>query len=112
DLTVDGEIDEVFELLLPQAPADEPELERRLLAALGGVLLVEGEAQLSVFEDEVLSRVVVSAARSLHIGGRESLGARVVGMIRRLPAFQAAMNGILHRAPRGTPYTLHGDGTP
>ena len=35
DLAVDGEVDEVFELLLAEAAADEPELERRLLAALG-----------------------------------------------------------------------------
>jgi hypothetical protein len=55
DLAVDGEVDQVFELLLPEAPADEPELQRRLLAALGEVVLVEREAQLAVFEDEVLA---------------------------------------------------------
>ena len=63
DLAVDGEVDEVLELLLAEAPADEAELQRRLLAALGEVALVEGEAQLAVFEDEVLAGVVVSAAR-------------------------------------------------
>jgi hypothetical protein len=67
DLTVDGEVDEVFELAVAEAPADEADLQRRLLAALGEVLLVEGEAQLSIFEDEVLSRVVVSAARRFHV---------------------------------------------
>ena len=63
DLAVDGQVDEVFELLLAEAAADEAELQRRLLAALGEVRLVEGEAELSVFEDEVLSGVVVSASR-------------------------------------------------
>ena len=67
DLAVDGEVDEVFELLLAEAPADEAELQRGLLAALGEVRLVEGEAQLSIFEDEVLARVVVSASRRFHV---------------------------------------------
>ena len=62
DLAVDREVDEVFELVLAQPAADEAELQRRLLAALGEVRFVEGEAQLAVFEDEVLTRVVVSAA--------------------------------------------------
>ena len=66
DLAVDGEVDEVFELLLAEAAADEAELQRRLLAALGEVRLVEGEAQLAVFEDEVLAGVVVFASRCFH----------------------------------------------
>jgi hypothetical protein len=66
DVAVDGEVDEVFELVLAQAPADEAELQRGLLAALGEVGFVEGEAQLTVFENEVLTRVVVSAARLFH----------------------------------------------
>ena len=66
DLAIDGEVHEVFELLLAESPADEADLDRRLLAALGEVLFVEREAQLSVFEDEVLSGVVVSAARRVH----------------------------------------------
>ena len=37
DLAVDREVDEVFELILAQSPADEPESQRRLLAALGEV---------------------------------------------------------------------------
>ena len=63
DLAVDREVDEVFELILAQPSADEAELQRRLLAALGEVLFVECEPQLAVFEDEVLTRVVVAAAR-------------------------------------------------
>ena len=66
DLAVDGQVDEVFELVLPEPPAHEAQLQRGLLAALGEVLLVEGEAQLPVFEDEVLSRVVISAACLVH----------------------------------------------
>ena len=62
DLAVDRQVDEVFELVCAQTPADEAEPQRRLLAALGEVRFVECEAQLSVFEDEVLARVVVSAA--------------------------------------------------
>jgi len=34
DLAVDGEVHEVFELLLAEAPADEAEPQRGLLAAL------------------------------------------------------------------------------
>ena len=55
DLAVDRQIDEVFQLVLPEPAAHEPKLQGRLLAALGEVILVEGEAQLPVFEDEVLS---------------------------------------------------------
>jgi hypothetical protein len=55
DLAVDGEVDEVFELLLAEAPPDEAKLQRRLLAPLGEVRLVEGEAQLPVFEHEMLA---------------------------------------------------------
>ena len=62
DLAVDGEVHEVLELGVVQAAADEAELARGLLAALGEVALVEGEAKLSVLEDEVLAGVVVAAA--------------------------------------------------
>jgi len=55
DLAVDREVDEVFELLVTEAPADEAELQRGVLAALREVVLVEGEAELTVFEDVVLS---------------------------------------------------------
>src|SRR5581483_7370748 len=83
------------ELLLAESPADEAHLDRRLLAALGEVRLVEGEAKLPVFEDEVLSGVVVSAARGIH---DEDAGvcAPGVGIIRRVPALPAAVHGILH----------------
>ena len=37
DLAIDGEVDEIFELLFAQTPADEAELDRSLLAALGEV---------------------------------------------------------------------------
>ena len=67
DLSVDGQVHEVFQLVAAEAAAYEPELERRLLAALGEILLVEGEAQIAVFEDEVLARVVVTAARRFHV---------------------------------------------
>jgi len=66
-LPVNGQIDEVFELLLAEAAAHEAHLDRRLLAALGEVLLVERKAQLAVFEDEILARVVVSTARLFHV---------------------------------------------
>src|SRR6185369_7060140 len=66
DLAVDGEVHEVLELRVVEPAADEPELQRGLLAALGEVTLVERESKLSVLEDEVVSRVVVSAARGLH----------------------------------------------
>jgi hypothetical protein len=60
-LAVDDEVDEILGLLLLKPPADEADLARRLLAALGEVALVEGEAQLAVFEDEVVTGAVVSA---------------------------------------------------
>ena len=66
DLAVDGEVHEVLELVRLEASADEPELERGLLAALGEVPLVEGEPELTVLEDEVLAGVVVAAPRGIH----------------------------------------------
>ncbi len=66
DLAVDREVDQVFELLLAEPAADEAELQRRLLAALGEVGLVEGEAELPVFQDEVLAGVVVFASSGFH----------------------------------------------
>jgi hypothetical protein len=70
DLAVDGQVDEVLQLGLVEPAGDEAELQRRLLAALGEVALVEGEAQLAVLEDEVLSGVVVAAAGRIHGGAR------------------------------------------
>ena len=64
------EVHEVLELAVVERAADEAELARGLLAALGEVALVEGEAQLSVLEDEVLSGVVVAACLSVHGEGR------------------------------------------
>src|SRR5262249_45300171 len=62
DLAVDAERHEVLELWVVEPPGDEAELVRGLLAALAEVALVEGEAELSVLEDEVLSAVVVASA--------------------------------------------------
>ena len=77
DLAVDGEVDEVFQLLLFEAVAHEAELDRGLLAALGEVNLVEGEAKLPVFEDEVLSGIVIFASCGFHSTNRAVvLGAR------------------------------------
>src|SRR5919197_1482613 len=57
--------------VLVEADDDGAELQRRLFAALAEVALVEREAQLAVFEDEVLSGVVVAAACRIHdIGPR------------------------------------------
>jgi hypothetical protein len=71
DLPVDREVHEVLELRIVEAAVDEAELQRRLFAALAEVALVEREAQLAVFEDEVLSGVVVAAACRIHdIGPR------------------------------------------
>jgi hypothetical protein len=66
DLAIDGEVHQVLELRVVQAAAHEPELQRGLLAALAEITLVERESQLSVFQDEVVPGVVISAARGLH----------------------------------------------
>src|SRR4029077_5341039 len=67
DLAVDGQVDEVFELAVAESAPDEAELDGRLLTTLREVLLVEREAQLAVFENKVLARVVVTAARRFHV---------------------------------------------
>src|SRR4051794_9792600 len=67
-LAVDRQVDEVLELGRLEAPGDEPELDRRLLDALGEVALVEREAQLPVFEHVVLAGVVVPASQLVHGG--------------------------------------------
>src|SRR3954447_870430 len=67
-LAVDGEVDEVLELGLAQAALHEAELAPGLLDALGEVALVEGEAKLTIFQDVVLTRVVVAAANLVHCG--------------------------------------------
>ena len=68
DLAVDGERHEVLELGVVQAAGDEPQLVGGLLAALAEVALVEGEPEFAVFEDEVLSAVVVASACVVHGG--------------------------------------------
>ena len=98
DLAVDGEVDEVLELGLVEASGDEAELQRRLLAALGEVALVEGEAQLAVLEDEVLSGVVVAAAGRIHGRARPRRERRpgVVGILRAIPSRALVLNVMLH----------------
>src|SRR3954447_1483508 len=70
DLAVDGEVDQILQLLLLEAAADEAQFEGRLLAALGEVALVEGEAELAVLENEVLARVVVAASLGVMVHRR------------------------------------------
>ena len=65
DLAVDGELEQVVELVAREAAVDEVELHRRLLDALREVLLVEGEAQLAVLEHVVGARLVVPSASCL-----------------------------------------------
>src|SRR4051794_38137359 len=62
DLAVDDEVHEVLGLVLTELTADEPEPARGLLAALAEVAVVEGEAELSVLEHEVVTAVVASAS--------------------------------------------------
>jgi hypothetical protein len=66
DLAVDHQVHEVLELVVVEPAIDEAELERRLLAALGEVEVVEREAQLPVFEHEVLPGVVVASTLGVH----------------------------------------------
>src|SRR3954451_17839611 len=61
-IAVDGDVDQILQLLVLQAVGYQAELQRRLLAALTEVALVEGEAKLSVLEYEVLARFVVASA--------------------------------------------------
>ena len=65
-LAVDHEVDEVLELGLVEPAVDEADLQRGLLAALPEVALVEGEAQLTVLEHEVLTGVVIASTRRVH----------------------------------------------
>src|SRR5205807_2281384 len=60
-LAIDHKVDQILGLVLLDRAAEEPELPRRLLAALAEVALVEGEPQLTVFEHEILARAVVAA---------------------------------------------------
>ncbi len=62
DLAVDDEVDQVLGLVLLDRVADEPEPASRLLAALAEVTLVEGEPEIAVLEDEILSGAVVAAS--------------------------------------------------
>src|SRR5262249_46792658 len=65
-LAVDGEVDEVLELELLEPAADEAELASGLLDAFGEVALVEREAELPVFENVVVTGVVIAAANVIH----------------------------------------------
>src|SRR3954454_15639261 len=84
DLPVDRQVDQVLELGVAEPPADEPELDRGLLAALGEVAFVEGEAQLAVLEDEVVAGVVVAALACLHEWSAMSAGHPWTGSGRRV----------------------------
>ena len=70
DLAVDGQLEQVLELVLVEPLPDEVELDGRLLDALGEVPLVEGEAELSVLEHVVGAGFVISSACGLVHGGR------------------------------------------
>src|SRR5689334_12956755 len=61
DLAVDDQVDQILALVLVDRPADEAELAGGLLAALAEVALIEGEPELPVFQNEVLTRAVVPA---------------------------------------------------
>jgi hypothetical protein len=65
DLAVDRELEQVVELLFGQPLVDEAELDRRLLDPLREVVLVEGEAQLSVLQYVVGAGFVVSSSGCL-----------------------------------------------
>src|SRR6202030_4336234 len=112
DLSVDREVDEVFQLLLAEPSADEAELERRLLAALGEVVLVEREPEFAVFEDEVLSRVVISAARKVHIEAGSRWGPGSSGSYVRLLLSRLPCMGFCTPCSPASAYTLLADGTP
>jgi hypothetical protein len=66
DLAVDGEVDEVLELVAAEAAADEAELAGLLLDALREDTLDERESELPVLQDVVLAGVVVSASNLVH----------------------------------------------
>ena len=65
DLAVDGELEQVVELVALEPAVDEVKLHRGLLDPLSEVMLVEGEAQLPVLEDVVGSRLVIPSASCL-----------------------------------------------
>ena len=91
DLAVDREVDEVLELVLGQPAADEPELQRGLLAALGEVLFVEREPQLPVLEDEVLTGVMVA---------RRVIPCRILPGVRLGPGSSGSYAAFLPGLPR------------
>src|SRR5436305_3219018 len=71
-LSVYDEVDEVFGLVFRNRAADEPNFPRSVLAALAEITLIEGEAQVAVFEHEVFARAVVPA--SVHAASASYLG--------------------------------------
>ena len=77
DLAVDGQVDEILQLGLVEPAGDEAELQGRLLAALAEVTLVERESEFSVFQDEVVPGVVITAARNF-----PALDLRASGILR------------------------------
>ena len=88
----------------PRRPPTKPSFSAACSQRSAKSVLVEGEAQLAVFEDEVLARVVVFASRGFH----ES---RAPGAVRRrgssgsygcVPARRPAVHGILHGSCAGS----------
>src|SRR5205085_5065358 len=65
-LPVHGQVDQVLPFGTLERAGHEPELDGRLLNALGEVALVEREAELAVLEDVVRPGFVVSASRRVH----------------------------------------------
>jgi hypothetical protein len=65
DLAVDGQLQQILQLVLVESLADEVELDRGLFNSLGEVALVEREAELPVLEHVVRARFVVSSASGL-----------------------------------------------
>jgi hypothetical protein len=78
DLAVDGELQQVLQLVLVQALPDEIELDGGLLHALREVTLVEGEAKLPVLEHVVRPGLVIASASGLVLHCAASLRMRRV----------------------------------
>src|ERR1700744_3988222 len=65
DLAVDDEVDQVLGLVLLDRSGEETELASGLLATLPEATFVERESQLSILEDEVVTRAVITSAEHL-----------------------------------------------
>jgi hypothetical protein len=115
DLAVDGELDEVVELLGVEPGGREVELHGGLLDALGEVGLVECEAELSVLENVVGARLVVaSACSSFHLDDPLTGSPSRVAHVLQSPAADAPgrppVNAGLHPFRPGRNAPVRGDG--